>query len=76
MKTMLVSVIVLAAASVGAQSVDSFNPVANSRVRTMAVQADGRVVLGGYFGKLSGQTHLGIGRVNADGAWTPHSMPA
>src|SRR5437899_2480116 len=49
---------------------DSFNPVAGGImpwVYSLAVQADGKIVVGGTFSTLGGQTRKGIGRVNADG---------
>src|SRR5438132_64534 len=57
----------------GAQSVDGFNPGANSGVYAIAVQPDGKVLVVGNFTTLggggSGSTarHC-IGRLNADGS--------
>ena len=50
-----------------AQAPDAFNPKASSDVLAMAVQADGRVVVGGLFTNLAGQACGRIGRLNADG---------
>ncbi len=36
-------------------------------VSTLAVQADGRILVGGRFDTLAGQTNANIGRLNADG---------
>ena len=49
-----------------------FNPGADGAVWTVAVQADGQIVVGGYLTRLGGgrwgaNTRNGIGRVNADG---------
>jgi uncharacterized delta-60 repeat protein len=44
-----------------------FNPGANSLVATLAVQADGRILVGGGFWSLSGQSCLYFGRLNTDG---------
>jgi uncharacterized delta-60 repeat protein len=50
-----------------------FDPKANDTVYSVAVQADGKVLLGGYFltlqpnGAASPTTRQGIARVNADG---------
>jgi uncharacterized delta-60 repeat protein len=41
---------------------------ANDIVRALAVQADGKIVVGGLFTTLGGQPHSRIGRVNADGS--------
>jgi uncharacterized delta-60 repeat protein len=50
----------------------SFNPGANSFVSALAVQADGKILVGGYFSRLGGVgtgtiTRHYIGRLNADG---------
>ena len=50
-----------------------FDPGANSTVNTLAVQADGRIVVGGHFTTLGGggfgaATRNHIGRLNADGS--------
>jgi uncharacterized delta-60 repeat protein len=46
---------------------DSFNPGANSNVLALAVQADGKILLGGGFTTLGGQTRNYLARLNADG---------
>jgi len=46
---------------------DSFNPGANSPVYSLAVQADGKILVGGGFTSLGGQARNRIGRLNADG---------
>src|SRR5438876_8575933 len=46
---------------------DSFNPGADSYVHSMAVQADGKILVGGGFTTLGGQSRNYIGRLNADG---------
>jgi hypothetical protein len=46
---------------------DGFNPGANARVLSVAVQAGGKILLGGGFTTLGGQTRKYIGRLNADG---------
>ena len=38
-----------------------------SLVYSFAVQTDGRIVVGGYFTNLAGQSRSSIGRLNADG---------
>ena len=43
---------------------DSFNPNANGFVRSLAVQADGRVWAGGDFLQVSNQVHTRIARLN------------
>ncbi len=46
---------------------DSFNPAANSVVFSLALQTDGRILAGGYFSRLGGQSRVGIGRLDAEG---------
>jgi hypothetical protein len=46
---------------------DSFNPGADSSVNSLAVQADGKILVGGVFTTLGGQPCKQIGRLNADG---------
>jgi len=46
---------------------DSFNPGANNEVYSLAVQPDGKILVGGWFTTLGGQTRTNIGRLNADG---------
>jgi uncharacterized delta-60 repeat protein len=55
-------------------TVDSgFNPGASSDVYSLAVQADGKILVGGYFTTLGGQTRNYIGRLNADANGTVDS---
>jgi uncharacterized delta-60 repeat protein len=52
-------------------SVDlSFNPGdgVNSGVLALALQPDGKVLIGGYFSQVNGVSHHGIARLNADGS--------
>jgi uncharacterized delta-60 repeat protein len=65
------SLVLAAATAAHAQAVDAFNPGANSQVYTMALQPDGKILVGGQFTGLGGGTgtttrHY-IGRLNADG---------
>lgn len=50
-----------------AQILDTFNPNANQSVYAMAVQPDGKILLGGLFWTLGGQSRNYIGRLNTDG---------
>jgi len=45
----------------------AFNPGASNSVSSLAVQADGKILVGGLLATLGGQTRNNIGRVNADG---------
>jgi uncharacterized delta-60 repeat protein len=54
---------------VRAQSViDGFNPGADSAVRALVVQPGGKIVVGGLFTMLGGQTRNYIGRLDPDGS--------
>ncbi len=46
----------------------SFNPGVDGEVDSLAVQTDGRILVGGRFTTLGGQTQNYIGRLNADGS--------
>jgi uncharacterized delta-60 repeat protein len=46
----------------------SFNPGANSTVKTLTIQGDGKILVGGNFLNLGGQVKNFIGRLNADGS--------
>src|SRR5712692_5434563 len=50
---------------------DSFNPGADGGVQgsvlALAAQADGKILVGGFFATLGGQSRTNIGRLNADG---------
>ena len=43
---------------------DSFNPDANARVYTIAVQADGKILAGGIFGNIAGQVRRSMARLD------------
>ncbi len=68
---LLVSLLVLlcVARPVGATSVlDGFNPTAEGDIYTIAVQADGKILVGGAFSNIVGQSHNKIARLNTDGS--------
>src|ERR1017187_6248760 len=50
-----------------AQAPDTFNPGASYKVYSLAVQADGKILVGGGFTTLGGQTRNYLGRLNVDG---------
>jgi len=55
------------ATSTHSQTVDSFNPGADGWVYSLAVQADGKILVGGLFSTLDGGSRSNLGRLNADG---------
>src|SRR5829696_1513856 len=67
-------------AAVRAQGVDAgFNPGANQTVWTLALQPDGKIIVGGQFTGLGGGTGTTLrnrlGRLNADGTLDPTFNP-
>jgi uncharacterized delta-60 repeat protein len=54
---------------------DSFNPGANGNVYCVAAQTDGKIVVGGSFTTLGGQSRANIGRLNADGTLDTNFNP-
>lgn len=46
---------------------DSFNPSPNGAVITIAIQTDGKIIIGGSFTVVCGQPRTNIARLNADG---------
>ena len=50
------------------QSLDTFNPNANSTIYAIALQLDGKVLVGGDFTTLGGQARDYLGRVHPDGS--------
>ena len=46
---------------------EDFNLVANGSIYALAVQPDGKILVGGSFTILAGQTNEGLARLNADG---------
>ena len=56
-------------------SPDEFNPGVSSPVYSLALQADNKVLLGGYFSTLGGQPRNSLGRLNADGTLASEFNP-
>lgn len=54
---------------------DSFNPAADNQVRCLAVQPNGKILVGGLFTSVGGQARAGLARLTAagdlDGAFNP-----
>jgi hypothetical protein len=48
--------------------VDSFDPNAINDVRAFALQADGKILVGGFFTSMGGQTRNRIALLNPDGS--------
>ncbi|MHC1768560.1 MAG: delta-60 repeat domain-containing protein [Verrucomicrobiia bacterium] len=57
---------------------DTFNPNAgpDTKIWTLALQADGKVLIGGQFSEVTGVHHSPVGRLNADGTPDPGSCIA
>ena len=65
---LLVALLVCLPSTSRAQLVDSFDPNANNDVRALALQADGKILVGGFFTSIGGQTRNRIARLNSDGS--------
>ncbi len=53
--------------SYGQSANDGFNPSPNGNVIALAVQANGKILVGGIFSTLGGQPRIWLGRLNTDG---------
>ncbi|MGO8676782.1 MAG: immunoglobulin domain-containing protein [Limisphaerales bacterium] len=58
----------LASLTVNLVLVDSWNPGADNSVSAIIQQSDGKLLVGGDFGSVSGQPRLGLARLNTDGS--------
>lgn len=47
---------------------DGFDPNVDGTVRTIAVQADGKILVGGYFSSVGGSSRTNIARLKPDGS--------
>ncbi|MEG1279220.1 MAG: delta-60 repeat domain-containing protein, partial [Comamonas sp.] len=56
-------------------AIDGFNPGANGVVNSLAVQPDGKVLVGGDFSQMGGQARKYIARLNADGSLDANFNP-
>ena len=45
-----------------------FDPSPDNVVHSLAVQTDGKILMGGIFGQVNGQSRAGYARLNADGS--------
>ena len=64
------------AAEAYCQTPDAFNPGADGAVWAMAVQTDGKILVGGTFGTLGGQPRSYFARLSADGTLDSGFNPA
>jgi uncharacterized delta-60 repeat protein len=51
-----------------AQTIDAFDPQPQAAPTTLAIQADGKILLGGYFLDVAMGTLVGVQRLNSDGS--------
>ena len=49
-------------------AIDGFDPDANGEVYSLAVQSDGKILMGGFFTAIGGETRNYIARLNPDGS--------
>ena len=61
--------------SVNLATADSFDPGANGSVNALAIQPDGKLLVGGSFTALGAQPRNYIARFNADGTLDPLFNP-
>ena len=54
---------------VEAQTLDAFNPGANANISDFLPLADGKILVGGTFSTIAGQSKRNIARLNADGTF-------
>src|SRR6266498_1887140 len=71
----LLLLLVSLAASICSQPADSFNPNAYGGVYALAVQTDGRILIGGAFTTIGGQTRSNLARVTSTGSLDPTFNP-
>ena len=72
---LLVALLVCLPSTSRAQLVDSFDPNANNDVRAFAMQADGKILVGGFFTFIGGQTRNRIARLRATHRPRPTPYP-
>jgi len=58
----------VAVLTINQATLDSFSPAPNGTVQTTALQSDGKLLVGGNFSTLSGQSCYFLGRLNSDGS--------
>ncbi|MEJ7623893.1 MAG: carboxypeptidase regulatory-like domain-containing protein [Pyrinomonadaceae bacterium] len=66
-------VLFAAASSIGAQTLDGFAPNVGSPVNTIAIQTDGKIIVGGGF--IISQNATRLARINADGSIDTSFVP-
>jgi len=49
------------------QGENSFSALANGPIYALAIQPDGKILVGGFFSSLGGKSRTGLGRFNSDG---------
>ena len=54
---------------------DAFNAILNGGVESLAVQADGKILLGGFFTVVGGQPRTNMARLNPDGTLDTNFVP-
>ncbi|MDF1516069.1 MAG: delta-60 repeat domain-containing protein [Anaerolineae bacterium] len=66
--SIFVCTIFLTVNALGVTANDVFNPDANSTVNVIAVQSDGKILVGGSFTSIGGVARDRIARLNEDGS--------
>ncbi|HQR35671.1 MAG TPA: BACON domain-containing carbohydrate-binding protein, partial [Blastocatellia bacterium] len=60
--------LLLPCAALAQSAADGFTPNVNGLVRAVAVQSDGKIVVGGLFSSVNGQARSNLARLNVDGS--------
>lgn len=68
LRTALTTMLLLTADLASAQSIDAFAPLLQGSPTTVAMQADGRILIGGSFASVNGLTRNNVVRLNTDGS--------
>lgn len=53
---------------IGAQTIDAFNPLPEGPPKALAIQPDGKVLIGGSFQNVAGAPRRGVARLDVDGS--------
>jgi uncharacterized delta-60 repeat protein len=60
--------LVAIAANASAQTIDAFDPLPEGAPKGLAIQPDGKILIGGSFLNVAGTTRRGVARLDADGS--------
>src|SRR6476661_9722 len=64
----LLLIVVACASALGQGAADEFNPNADGPIHAIAIQPDGKILIGGDFTSAGGANRLSLARLNPDGS--------